>query len=87
MERPDHLAAELRRSAVVEPDLLDPTADPLARLQHGDVGAAGSEVACRGQAGQAGAEHEDVGQAVAELAARACRASARAHRSRSRRPR
>ena len=64
MEAPGHLAAELRRSAVVEPELLDPTAGPIARLQHTDVSTSGCEIACRGQAGEPGAEHQDIGQAV-----------------------
>ena len=43
-------------------ELLHPPADPLPRLEHRDVGAAESEVARCGEAGEAGAEHEDVGQ-------------------------
>ena len=64
MERPDDLAAELHRAAVVDPDLLDAPTDALPRFEHRDVGAAESEVARGGKAGEAGAEHEHVGQAV-----------------------
>jgi len=62
VERPDDLAAELHRATIVDPDLLDAPTDALPRFEHRDIGAAESEVACRGKAGKAGAEHEDVGQ-------------------------
>ena len=58
----DELAAELHR-ATVDVDLLDATADPLASLEHDDVGAAVGQVARRRQAGQAGPEDDDVGHA------------------------
>ena len=64
MERPDDLAAELHRAAVVDPELLDAPADALPGLEHRDVGASESEVARCGKAGEPGAEHEDVGQAA-----------------------
>ena len=64
MERPDDLAAELHRAAVVDPELLDAPADSLAGLEHRDVGASESEVARCGEAGEPGSEHEDVGQAL-----------------------
>ena len=41
----DHLAAELDPATVGELGLLDPAADPVARLEDGDRGAAGLEVA------------------------------------------
>ena len=63
VERPDDLAAELHRAAVVDPELLDAPADSLPGLEHRDVGTSESEVACCGEAGKPRSEHEDVGQA------------------------
>jgi hypothetical protein len=57
---PDHLAAELNGAAVVHGHLLDPTSDPLARLEHEHVGAAVHEIACGSKPGQASADDHDV---------------------------
>ncbi len=71
MERPDDLAAELHRAAVVDPELLDAPADSLPGLEHRDVGTSESEVARCGEAGEPGSEHEDVGQAALLSSSRA----------------
>ena len=60
---PIELAAHLHRPAAVRRgNLLDAAADPVPRLEHDDVGAAGREVTCGGEAGEAGAEDEHVAQ-------------------------
>ena len=56
----DHLPAELDDSAVVERDLLDATADPVAGFEDEDVGSALHEVASGGQTGQPGPEYDEV---------------------------
>ena len=60
MRLADELAAELHRATVVDRDLLDAPADPVSRLEHEDVRAAGDEIARRDQPGEPGAEDEDV---------------------------
>jgi hypothetical protein len=60
VERADHLAAELHQAAVGERRLLDPTARPVARLEHEHVGTAAGELAGSGEPRQAGAQHHDV---------------------------
>ena len=65
MELAHHLAAELDRAAVVEPQLLDPAADAVARLEHGHVGAGAREIPRGGKAGEAGPEDEHVTHGVA----------------------
>ena len=70
MELADHLAPELHRPPVVDPQLLDPSADTVARLEHGHIGAARDEIARSRQAGQARPEHEDIGQPSSQLAVR-----------------
>ena len=60
MERADDLAAHLDDAAVVEHGLLDATARAVARLEHLHVGAAGREVARRGQAGEPRTEDQHV---------------------------
>ena len=83
MERPDHLAAELNGSFAVEADLLDPSSDAVARLEHGDVGAGPREIAGSVQPGEPRPEHEDVGHrsssraTVVRISSRACARSTR----------
>ena len=86
VERPHHLAAQLNRSPLVNAELLDAAAGPIARLEHDDVGAAGGQVARGSEAGEARTEHEHVRQAVPSSSAIAPRISFAA-RSRSTRPR
>ena len=56
----DDLAAELRRAATVDIQLLHAPADAIARLEDGHVRAPRGEVARGGQAGEPGPEHEHV---------------------------
>ena len=70
----DHLAAELDPAAVGQLDLLDPAADPVARLEHGDRGAAGLEVARGAEPGEPGADDDDV-RVVGHRSTTACSGS------------
>ena len=56
----DHLPAELDDSAVVERDLLDATADPIAGFEDEYVRTALHEVAGGAQTGQPGPEYDEV---------------------------
>ena len=74
---PDHLAAELNGSPVVDGNLLDSAADTFARLEHQNVRAALHEVARGGQPSQACSDNDNVGHVVtASSSARMRRASA-----------
>ena len=64
MRLSDELAAELHGTSTVDRDLLDPTADPIARLEHEDVGATGREISRGSQPGEPGTEDDDVRHAV-----------------------
>ena len=56
----DHLPAELDDAAVVERDLLDAAADPVAGFEYENIGSARHEIAGGAQAGQPGPEYDEV---------------------------
>ena len=56
----DHLPTELDDATVVERDLLDAAADPVAGFEYENIGSARHEITGRRQAGQPGPEYDEV---------------------------